>query len=997
MALDAPSPLCIGRAKDIAALLAVLTQPQTQLITLTGPGGVGKTRLAVEAARQARDLLGLSVTFADLQPVRSVELLPAAIAEAAGLTLQGLGRPHDQLVQALGQQRRLLVLDSMEHLLQGADLVTRLLAAIPALTVLVTSRELLGIDEQVLLVEPLPLPEPGSVLTDNPAIQLFMERAQRSTPRFEVERELPAVVDICRLVGGLPLALELAAAWTGTLSCAQIAGEIRRALDVLSTNRRDVPERHRSITAVFESSWQALRDTERATLARLAVFFGAFHYLTAELVVRASLPVLRSLAEKSLIRARGDGWYDLHELVRQFAEARLTERGELTHMRERHAEWVLDLLAAAMPGLGGPEQATELERLETNLDNIRAAWRFAIEERMLGGHAAAVQTAALFYRMTCRFVEGAAACHAAVTSLEGEDDDSGRLEALATALTQAGWFDMHLGNGVQCFRAFRRAAELIKDHELAHLDSQESDPLLGLAYCEYGRGDMQRSEELARDVLTRAISSKRRANQYAALSLLGRLARYDRRTDQARADHTRAHALATEAGDAWYRAKTLYELGMTALDARNLDEARRFFEAGEAVLHDPYNRAVMQNGLGTTDLTEGKLMEAEQRFTAMLDIFRRFQDELGVADGLHGLGRAVVRQGRLGEGVRYLSEGLRLAYASGVEPLTVTLLVDCAELLMRGGREVRAAELLGLAQTRLTWSSRRHYDVERGLGTAIRNLSPEALAAALERGRMLNIDQAVADTLAELVTLEGGGEAAASPPPPPPAGAVDIPPLTMAAEGEQTVVRVLIVDAHAIMRRGLVQMLTENGRIAVVGEAGSGRRALELASELQPDLVLLDFVLPDIDGVTVARRLLAADAKTNVLMLTSISDERWVREAIEAGVIGYLLKDISKDELVEGVLNAAGGRPALHPTVQRLLLHYVTPAAPPAPSPLGALSERDQRILRLLAQGASNRAIAQAMGFTHGTVKVYVSGLLTKLGVADRTQAALLAARHGLE
>jgi len=324
-----------------------------------------------------------------------------------------------------------------------------------------------------------------------------------------------------------------------------------------------------------------------------------------------------------------------------------------------------------------------------------------------------------------------------------------------------------------------------------------------------------------------------------------------------------------------------------------------------------------------------------------------------------------------------------------------------AELMVRLGgmspREVLvaattgAAELLGLAQTQATWSTREHGDIPRNLAAAEQQLPPEAFTAALQRGSELHLAGAVAETLADLLTI------GAAPEQPreddaarrsrrlegnvsPRASAVGAPPI-----------RVLIVDALEIVRQGLVRLLDGSPSIEVIAEAASGGDALRLVDTLRPDVVLLDLALPDSDGVEIVRRLLAADNPPHVLILTGeVGDDR-VRDAIGAGVIGYLLKDIRRDDLVRAIETAATGRPVLDPVVQRYLMQQSS--APAQPAVLAALTERERDLMRCLAQGLTNRQIAADLGLTHGTVKVYMSALLDKLGVADRTRAALIAAR----
>jgi DNA-binding NarL/FixJ family response regulator len=207
-------------------------------------------------------------------------------------------------------------------------------------------------------------------------------------------------------------------------------------------------------------------------------------------------------------------------------------------------------------------------------------------------------------------------------------------------------------------------------------------------------------------------------------------------------------------------------------------------------------------------------------------------------------------------------------------------------------------------------------------------------------------------------------------------------------------IRVLIVDDHEIVREGLETLLSEEPEIEVVGQASNGLEALNRAAALRPDVVLMDLVMPEMDGIEATRQLHRTSSASQVLVLTSFVDDYRVREAIEAGAIGYLMKDVLKADLLRAIRTAAQGEPALHPEAQRHLMRQV--AAPSNVNRLRSLTEREQDVLRLLARGQSNKEIAANLHLTEGTVKGYVSAILAKLGVADRTQAALYAVKHGL-
>jgi NarL family two-component system response regulator LiaR len=209
-------------------------------------------------------------------------------------------------------------------------------------------------------------------------------------------------------------------------------------------------------------------------------------------------------------------------------------------------------------------------------------------------------------------------------------------------------------------------------------------------------------------------------------------------------------------------------------------------------------------------------------------------------------------------------------------------------------------------------------------------------------------------------------------------------------------IRVLIVDDHAVVREGLEIFLSDSsGEIEVVGQAADGEEAIRMAASLGPDVILMDLMMPRVDGIEATKRLKEAGSKCRVILLTSFTEDDQVRNAIQAGAIGYLLKDVGRAELVGAIRAAAAGRATLHPEAQQKLMRQLS--APDAESPLDVLTDRERDVLSLIARGKSNKAIAHTLELSLGTVKGYVSAILSKLGVADRTQAALFAVRHGLE
>ncbi len=416
----------VGRQADIERILDHLLDPNCRLITILGMGGAGKTRLAMRAAQElaSRPMLAAQhapdgIYFAFLADATSVDLAVTALASALQLTFDGQQSRVQQLCQTLARARMLLVLDNVEQLLSTetapafVDLLTTLLHAAPGVKLLATSREPIQLrGEWRLPLEGLAYPTTadGEDSARHPAIELFVQAARHIQPAFDLDATVtPAVARICRLVQGAPLALEIAASWLRLMSCVAIADEIERNLDFLEAPLRDLPERHRSMRAVFVHSWRLLTPVEQAALARMAVFVGGFDLDAARTVAGATPLLLASLVDKSLVQRSGEGRYTLHELVRQFAAeqlARWPAPGFDQETRHAHCTHYLKLATPPTDAEDAFLLPAQRDAIDRSLDNVRSAWDFAAAHAQIDLLAGAVRGLARFYQMRGLFEEG---------------------------------------------------------------------------------------------------------------------------------------------------------------------------------------------------------------------------------------------------------------------------------------------------------------------------------------------------------------------------------------------------------------------------------------------------------------------------------------------------------------------------------------------------------------------------------------------------------------
>lgn len=382
-----PTPF-IGRSQEIDEISTLLDDPSCRLLTLVGPGGVGKTRLAMEVASHKNDTFPDGVYFVSLAPLTRPDDILTAIAEATPFHFyQNSSDPREQFFDYLRERhakRLLLVLDNFEHLLDGVSIVSEVLAATTGLKILATSREALNLQEEwVRQIAGMTYPdlENGQALENYGAVQLFVDRARRIRGDFDLADDRRSVVEICRLVEGMPLAIELAVGWLKTLRPTDIVHEIQHSMDILATRSRNLPERHRSIRSVFSHSWALLSEEEQQVFQKLSVFRGGFTRAAAEVVAGASLHLLAGLVDKSLVRLSPSGRYDVHELVRQYGAEQMHAANQTPTIERAYVDYYLGMLQRLEGDIKAHHQIEALNTITADFENVRYAWQLAIRQK----------------------------------------------------------------------------------------------------------------------------------------------------------------------------------------------------------------------------------------------------------------------------------------------------------------------------------------------------------------------------------------------------------------------------------------------------------------------------------------------------------------------------------------------------------------------------------------------------------------------------------------
>jgi predicted ATPase/DNA-binding CsgD family transcriptional regulator len=518
--IPTPPTDLLGREEEIEEIVRRIAAQETRLLTLTGLGGIGKSRLAVEVARilsaERRGTFRDGVFFVALAALTNPEGIVLSIGDVLGLVLQPGGEAaKHQLIEHLAPRRLLLVLDNFEHLAEGVGLIDEILAASQYAKIMVTSREPLGLQAEwrfELSGLQYPEHEPLADLESFPSVQLFLDRARRQGSTLSSDPpELRSVARICQLVEGMPLAIELAAAWVHTLSSEEIALEIEGGLDLLRTEFRDIPERQRSVRAVFERSWVRMAADEREALARLSVFSGGFSRRAAVDVAGASVHQLASLLQKSLVRRGASDRYEMHELVKQFSRSKLSQMGiqDKTHLN--HSSFYAGRLRELQSGLRGDGQAAALDEIASEFDNLREAWNWAIRRKELGLIDGMLQPLYLYAIFRRGRIDGDTMLKDALAALSEPTGDAARaLHARLLARCEMIHIDMARSKD-------RREVEEAKQGIVDALSvAREREDLFEIMFClnGVGRADMWLNNlGLARSTLEDALKMAERLHE----------------------------------------------------------------------------------------------------------------------------------------------------------------------------------------------------------------------------------------------------------------------------------------------------------------------------------------------------------------------------------------------------------------------------------------------------------------------------------------------------
>ncbi len=694
----------IGRADECQEVSELIQTKR--LITIVGPGGIGKTSLALSLAANQSSNFQHGVYFVSLAEVASPLFLVSAIAEAIHFPIHESTNLKQDLLDYLHERSLLLVLDNYEQLLPDTDFLSTLLQATHHVKILVTSRHHLNLHQEWIFQLPglsFPINHMSAQADKHSAVQFFTLRAQSVNSHFTLNAEnLPDIIAICQRVGGLPLAIELAASWTRVLSCQEIMQQIDENLDFLAVSWQDLPKRHQAIRNVLAQSWQMLDYPSQAVLRKLAIFQGHISFIAARHVAEATPQLLASLIDQSMLQYDPSGTYQLHPLMRQYAHEQLVKAGELNTTSERFCAYFTNFLHQREPEIQGIKQHLILKEIGAVIENIRQAWSWTVAANRTPQIRQSLEALFQFYLLRGYFQDGETCFSRAAQQLTSKAIKSEPSSVICKLLVRQGIFLRRLGNYSEAQTIFQKQLPIL---EKMGAMAEIITCLKELSFIAYRQCDYEQAESLGLDCLSRCQRMNSHSGCIEIYHILSNIARETTQYNQAQQYLDKALTLAKSGQSPRLHAKSLQNLGAFFNHRGDFQKANEHFKAALVIfqeIDDQPAKNIVLTYLGAAYAKQGHIPEAIQCYEDSIPFLRNMGDQ-------HSLGRALVILGTLYQKL-------------GVWEQAQIHLEQALHIM----REI--GEKRGLC---VTLSNMSHYFYNRGLFMEAKESAEECLALAL--------------------------------------------------------------------------------------------------------------------------------------------------------------------------------------------------------------------------------------------------------------------------
>ena len=753
----------IGREQELSDLTTLLRDSSIHLVTITGTGGIGKTRLALELATRNLSDFEDGAFFVSLAPLTSSDLIVSNIANAIGFDFYQGSEPKQQLLEYLRDKAILLLLDNFEHLLDGVSIIGDIKRVAPTVKILVTSRERLNLyAETVYAIKGIAYPQKQQEhvdALDTASVTLFEQRARQADVNFKLDNDnLNTVIAICEHLQGMPLAIEMTATWVKMLSLGEIEAEIARSLDIFESTRRDVTERHRTMRAIFDHSWQLLQSEEQRVFQALSVFRGGFQRESMEYVAEASLITLSRLTDKSLVYRDSTDRYQIHELVRQYATDKLRDHLKQEKLvRDRHSDFYATFVEQRTGQLKGGNQGVALREINAEIANIRVGLYHALASRQSGNTERFLGGLRLFFYMRSQFRDGLDIFNQSLVEIDqwlsvDHENQTKYQRVYAIAVAGQGWFYSWLSDYLVSIETLNESLSIFdqigEKREVAFV-------LNNLGYVIYASGDYDQSEQYFQSGIAICDEFGEQWLKADMLQGIGKIAFHRGEYDKSEQAFLEAERICRAVDDSWRLPLVLYDLSRVATALRQYEKAKQLLQVGLEIHEEigfKFGMAYALSELGMIAFEQEHFTKSQKIIHESLAILMEIGERSHTARARWRLGKIANTLNHHDDARHHFSIALILAHGQRIVTVfdMLNIVMGIAILFRAINKRERAFELATIVQQQAIVSINLKEEAENLIFGLESELSPDTISDLRDSVELIPIEALISQLIAEL-------------------------------------------------------------------------------------------------------------------------------------------------------------------------------------------------------------------------------------------------------